>query len=240
MGLRDAGELSEDEGERELEAERARIAKRDKNKAASARYYASKPGVRERKRLQVAKSRAAKKLAKRQWDPPKKPRIRNGRNSQTVDLRTKRADLDLTPDLDSAPCWDIRCLTPDGLLEHLQVSLDLKVRSPAEQDAIYVLTELSNRRDLEAAYSNQGLQFNSGTPVTHQKDSTRGKATLQTRAEIFPPDLPPSDDLGTSEEEYDIPEYGYKPAVDRQVNITPDDTWMLYAPKYDSSDDDLV
>ncbi|KAJ6613399.1 hypothetical protein B0H10DRAFT_2192000 [Mycena sp. CBHHK59/15] len=209
MGLRDAGELSEDEGERELEAERARIAKRDKNKAASARYYASKPGVRERKRLQVAKSRyrslhqCCQKVAKRQWDPPKKPRIRNGRNSQTVDLRTKRADLDLTPDLDSAPCWDIRCLTPDGLLEHLQVSLDseemLEVRSPAEQDAIYVLTELSNRRDLEAAYSNQGLQFNSGTPVTHQKDSTRGKATLGTRAEIFPPDLPPSDDLGTSE-----------------------------------------
>ncbi|KAJ6595949.1 hypothetical protein B0H10DRAFT_2089726 [Mycena sp. CBHHK59/15] len=217
MGLRDAGEFHKMKGSGKMSTEvlnpdlttyqgtrgrAARIAKRDKNKAASARYYASKPGVRERKRLQVAKSRTM---------------------------------------------WDIRCLTPSyGLPEHLQVSLDrrvqmLEVRSPAEQDAIYVLTELSNRRGLEAAYSNQGLQFNSGTPVTHQKDSTRGKATLGWNScRDLPPDLPPSDDLGTSEEEYDIPEYGYKPAVDRQVNITPDDTWMLYAPKYDSSDDDLV
>ncbi|KAJ6558711.1 hypothetical protein B0H10DRAFT_2120528 [Mycena sp. CBHHK59/15] len=240
MGLRDAGKLSQDEGERDLEAERARIAKRDKNKAASARYYASKPGVREKKRLQVAKSRAAKKLAKRKWDPPKKPRIRSGRDSQTVDLRTKQADLDLTPDLNSAPCWDMRCLTPDGLLEHLQVSLDLKVRSTAEQDAIYALTELSNRRDMEAGHTgNQGLQFNSGTPITHQNDLTHGKATLRTHADVFPLDLPPSDDPGTSEEEYNIPECGYKPTVDRQVNIAADDTWMQYAPKYDSSDDDV-
>ncbi|KAJ7659737.1 hypothetical protein DFH06DRAFT_1326757 [Mycena polygramma] len=46
--------------------------KRCQWKAASARYYENHPEVRERKRLKMAAQRAAKKLSRRKWDPPKK------------------------------------------------------------------------------------------------------------------------------------------------------------------------
>ncbi|KAF8143734.1 hypothetical protein K438DRAFT_1993536 [Mycena galopus ATCC 62051] len=45
--------------------------KRDQWKAASARYYERHPEVKEKKRIQAAEKRAAKKLARRRWDPPK-------------------------------------------------------------------------------------------------------------------------------------------------------------------------
>ncbi|KAJ6568889.1 hypothetical protein B0H19DRAFT_1065670 [Mycena capillaripes] len=48
--------------------------KRSQWKAASARYYENHPEVRERKRLKMAEQRAAKKLARRRWDPPKTPK----------------------------------------------------------------------------------------------------------------------------------------------------------------------
>ncbi|KAJ6492412.1 hypothetical protein C8R47DRAFT_1070460 [Mycena vitilis] len=63
------------------EAQEARQTKRDSQatkrcqwKAASARYYENHPEVRERKRLKMAEQRAAKRLARRKWDPPKKSR----------------------------------------------------------------------------------------------------------------------------------------------------------------------
>ncbi|KAJ7844212.1 hypothetical protein B0H14DRAFT_2585280 [Mycena olivaceomarginata] len=46
--------------------------KRDQWRAASARYYERHPEVKEKKRLKAAEKRAAKKLARRRWDPPKK------------------------------------------------------------------------------------------------------------------------------------------------------------------------
>ncbi|KAJ7210212.1 hypothetical protein B0H12DRAFT_1242771 [Mycena haematopus] len=46
--------------------------KRDRWKAASARYYERHPEVKEKKRVKAAELRAAKKLARRRWDPPKK------------------------------------------------------------------------------------------------------------------------------------------------------------------------
>ncbi|KAJ6546148.1 hypothetical protein B0H10DRAFT_2202867, partial [Mycena sp. CBHHK59/15] len=45
--------------------------KRSQWKAASARYYENHPEVREKKRLKMAEQRAAKKLARRRWDPPR-------------------------------------------------------------------------------------------------------------------------------------------------------------------------
>ncbi|KAJ6448772.1 hypothetical protein C8R45DRAFT_947788 [Mycena sanguinolenta] len=50
--------------------------KRDQWKAASARYYERHPEVKEKKRVRAAERRAAKKLARRRWDPPKKTRPR--------------------------------------------------------------------------------------------------------------------------------------------------------------------
>ncbi|KAJ7854072.1 hypothetical protein B0H14DRAFT_3449860 [Mycena olivaceomarginata] len=47
--------------------------KRDQWKAASARYYEHHPEVKEKKRLKAAEQRAAKKLARRRWDPPRDP-----------------------------------------------------------------------------------------------------------------------------------------------------------------------
>ncbi|KAF8191903.1 hypothetical protein K438DRAFT_1762486 [Mycena galopus ATCC 62051] len=47
------------------------LVKRAQWKAASARYYERHPEVKEKKRLKAAEQRAAKKLAKRRWDPPK-------------------------------------------------------------------------------------------------------------------------------------------------------------------------
>ncbi|KAJ6527491.1 hypothetical protein B0H19DRAFT_1275291 [Mycena capillaripes] len=46
--------------------------KRSQWKAASARYYENHPEARERKRLKMAEQRAANKLARRRWDPPRK------------------------------------------------------------------------------------------------------------------------------------------------------------------------
>ncbi|KAJ6536258.1 hypothetical protein B0H19DRAFT_1079769 [Mycena capillaripes] len=48
------------------------VSKRSQWKAASARYYENHPEARERKRVKMAEQRAAKKLARRRWDPPKK------------------------------------------------------------------------------------------------------------------------------------------------------------------------
>ncbi|KAJ7888670.1 hypothetical protein B0H14DRAFT_3430074 [Mycena olivaceomarginata] len=47
--------------------------KRKEDKAASAHYYERHPEVKEKKRLKVAEQRAAKKLARHRWDPPKDP-----------------------------------------------------------------------------------------------------------------------------------------------------------------------
>ncbi|KAJ6556336.1 hypothetical protein B0H19DRAFT_1262408 [Mycena capillaripes] len=54
----------------------AQDTKRCQWKAASARYYENHPEVRERKRTRMAEQRAAKKLARRRWDPPKKSKCR--------------------------------------------------------------------------------------------------------------------------------------------------------------------
>ncbi|KAJ7367713.1 hypothetical protein DFH08DRAFT_928135 [Mycena albidolilacea] len=47
---------------------------RQRSRASSAKYCATQPEVRERRRIQTAQRRAAKKAHKRQWDPPKKTR----------------------------------------------------------------------------------------------------------------------------------------------------------------------
>ncbi|KAJ7789961.1 hypothetical protein B0H14DRAFT_3502242 [Mycena olivaceomarginata] len=46
--------------------------KRAQWKAASARYYERHPEVKEKKRIKAAEQRAAKKLARRRWDPPRR------------------------------------------------------------------------------------------------------------------------------------------------------------------------
>ncbi|KAF7349469.1 hypothetical protein MSAN_01737200 [Mycena sanguinolenta] len=66
--------------------------KRDQWKAASARYYERHPEVKEKKRVKMAEKRAAKKLARRQWDPPTKAQ------AQQLGKFPKDLDLDLSPD----------------------------------------------------------------------------------------------------------------------------------------------
>ncbi|KAJ7029112.1 hypothetical protein C8F04DRAFT_1188046 [Mycena alexandri] len=49
--------------------------KRERARVASAAHYRRHPEVREKKRLLMRELRAARKLARRQWDPPKRTRI---------------------------------------------------------------------------------------------------------------------------------------------------------------------
>ncbi|KAF8176395.1 hypothetical protein K438DRAFT_1770593 [Mycena galopus ATCC 62051] len=77
--------------------------KRDQWKAASARYYERHPEVKEKKRVKMAEKRAAKKLARRQCDPPTKAEcvayatvIKLTRTQQLGKFLEE--DLDLCPD----------------------------------------------------------------------------------------------------------------------------------------------
>ncbi|KAJ6494091.1 hypothetical protein C8R47DRAFT_1213760 [Mycena vitilis] len=57
-----------------LRRDDAKQVKRAQWKAASARYYENHPEVKEKKRLKMAAQRAARKAARRRWDPPNKTR----------------------------------------------------------------------------------------------------------------------------------------------------------------------
>ncbi|KAJ7471998.1 hypothetical protein FB451DRAFT_1251649 [Mycena latifolia] len=48
--------------------------KRARARAAQRRYYEKHPEIKEKKRLAIAAARLEKKLRRRQWDPPKKPK----------------------------------------------------------------------------------------------------------------------------------------------------------------------
>ncbi|KAJ6591941.1 hypothetical protein B0H10DRAFT_2442145, partial [Mycena sp. CBHHK59/15] len=72
--------------------------KRSQWKAASARYYENHPEVREKKRLKMAEQRAAKKLARRRWDPPKKPKRNTSQRDEQLEDFTANISLDLNPD----------------------------------------------------------------------------------------------------------------------------------------------
>ncbi|KAJ7902928.1 hypothetical protein B0H13DRAFT_2335449 [Mycena leptocephala] len=107
-------EIAEIHRQRELVQLAAIQTKREQWKAASARYYERHPEVKEKKRQKMAEKRAAKKLARRRWDPPKlskkiKPsRIvgdahppsaqHQNREQQQLAEFTARPDIDLSPD----------------------------------------------------------------------------------------------------------------------------------------------
>ncbi|KAJ7862890.1 hypothetical protein B0H14DRAFT_3444376 [Mycena olivaceomarginata] len=80
-----------EEAERIRKAEAVQ-AQRDKWKAASARYYLKHPEIKEKKRVKMAEKRAARKLARRRWDPPKAARKPDGEG--------QLGDFSGTPDLD--------------------------------------------------------------------------------------------------------------------------------------------
>ncbi|KAF8214158.1 hypothetical protein K438DRAFT_1927323 [Mycena galopus ATCC 62051] len=94
--------------------------KRDLWKAASARYYERHPEVKEKKRLKMAEARAAKKLAKRRWDPPKKldrtfSRTNGAGNTSTANLPTSgRKDTRAQDQLEDIPDVNLELdLSPD-------------------------------------------------------------------------------------------------------------------------------
>ncbi|KAJ7813718.1 hypothetical protein B0H14DRAFT_2604629 [Mycena olivaceomarginata] len=83
--------------------------KRDKWKAASARYYLKHPEIKEKKRAKMAEKRAARKLARRRWDPPKVARRPDGEG--------QLGDFSGTPDLDVE---DGGPRSPEGFSGHLE------------------------------------------------------------------------------------------------------------------------
>ncbi|KAJ6563502.1 hypothetical protein B0H10DRAFT_2115161 [Mycena sp. CBHHK59/15] len=70
-----ARQRRQEEGRQQQAQRNAVKTKHGQWKAASARYYENHPEVREKKRLKMAEQRAAKKAARRRWDPPKKVRV---------------------------------------------------------------------------------------------------------------------------------------------------------------------
>ncbi|KAJ6614215.1 hypothetical protein B0H10DRAFT_1950859 [Mycena sp. CBHHK59/15] len=114
-------------------------------KAASARYYENHPEVRERKRLKMAEQRAAKKLARRRWDPPKK----------------------------SKP-------------------------NPLQSDPLQSDAPESDNEAREAAAAAQSLLF---LQQYGKRNAVAANPSPSDARNPFPDDLPPSDELPTSEEE---------------------------------------
>ncbi|KAJ6484704.1 hypothetical protein C8R45DRAFT_931155 [Mycena sanguinolenta] len=75
--------------------------KRDRWKAASARYDERHPEVKEKKRVRAAERRAAKKLAHRRWDPPKRRKASTAEEPLEIDedgLRAGTTPLSEAPD----------------------------------------------------------------------------------------------------------------------------------------------
>ncbi|KAJ6603522.1 hypothetical protein DFH09DRAFT_1068671 [Mycena vulgaris] len=109
--------------------------RRNRWKAATARYYESHPEVKEKKRKQMAASRMAKKLAKRRWDPPKKIK----KDEQLGDFPSD-LDLNLTPTASH------NSFTHDELLERYLSEIAELVPS-REQEAIESLLQLKSQND---------------------------------------------------------------------------------------------
>ncbi|KAJ7626754.1 hypothetical protein B0H17DRAFT_1150905 [Mycena rosella] len=76
--------------------------KRQRQREASKRYYVNHPEVKTKKQVQAAERRAAKKTAKRRWDPPKrsKPGRRSEQRRSEPDIFNK-ADQALLPSGDN-------------------------------------------------------------------------------------------------------------------------------------------
>ncbi|KAJ7720152.1 hypothetical protein B0H14DRAFT_2642767 [Mycena olivaceomarginata] len=104
--------------------------KRDQWKAVSARYYEHHPEVKEKKRIKAAEQRAAKKLARRRWDPPKDPTkiVKVGRPRSAAARAREREQLGEFPkhsDINLAPEEPyLRVLTPafDLRIQNLTVT----------------------------------------------------------------------------------------------------------------------
>ncbi|KAJ7769739.1 hypothetical protein B0H14DRAFT_2632703 [Mycena olivaceomarginata] len=119
--------------------------KRDQWKAASARYYERHPEVKEKKRVKAAEQRwsplfsAAKKLARRRWDPAPKRKSNQPSGDSREDL-----DLDPTPDANEAICTVE--LWASGLSDTLKN--DPKVPAPAQVFAAKSLLQLGEQPSL--------------------------------------------------------------------------------------------
>ncbi|KAJ7153905.1 hypothetical protein C8R43DRAFT_1106586 [Mycena crocata] len=201
-------ELSEDERQYRIEYKQwlddeFLDKKRNRWKAASARYYKKHPEIRSKKRAQMAELRhfsAAKKLAKRRWDPPKKtkPTEKTITEQQLLEEVSTNISLDLTPD-------EIGALRPtafthNDLLEMFDSAMNEEANRQSPEQSAAQLIESPRSLEQDAIMSLTRLY------------------TQNSNAYIFPSDLPPSDDPGTS-----------SPSDDAG------DGWDLIAPDYDSS-----
>ncbi|KAJ6515212.1 hypothetical protein C8R45DRAFT_919292 [Mycena sanguinolenta] len=82
--------------------------KRDRWKAASARYYERHPEVKEKKRLKAAELRAANKLARRRWDPPRRAKV------VTIDAPVSDETRDFSIDVSAEVVVGLRCTQDDA------------------------------------------------------------------------------------------------------------------------------
>ncbi|KAF8174184.1 hypothetical protein K438DRAFT_1980480 [Mycena galopus ATCC 62051] len=127
------------------------VTKRAQWKAASARYYERHPEVKEKKRLKAAELRAAKKLAKRRWDPPRQ---------SLVALKEMSGDEPLRPPPD-APTGTTREDSKAGTVEPVRSPLH-PVRAAGQN--------VDAHCGLDAAESFSGLQAMCGPPHADAAD----------------------------------------------------------------------
>ncbi|KAJ7667455.1 hypothetical protein DFH06DRAFT_1322059 [Mycena polygramma] len=115
---------------------------RARNRAASAKHYHTHPEVREKKKRQMAEKRAAVRARRRQWDPPKKPKI----NGETASNGAALAD---------APTR-IPTITGKGKLKANNNQRDDPDSSdyvaPSDEDSSRASTPSQDLDDLDAEY----------------------------------------------------------------------------------------
>ncbi|KAJ7906818.1 hypothetical protein B0H13DRAFT_1880219 [Mycena leptocephala] len=197
-------EIAQLRHQRELAELTAVQTKRDQWKAASARYYEHHPEVKEKKRQKMVEQCAAKKLARRHWDPPKLPKkakssgLAPDERTPSVEHRprpsllgefTEHADIDLSPDeLDSLATYEH--LSDDWINPR---TLPCRVHDP-EQAATESLLSLS----AEFSDAHAAVPLGSYTDAPRQQpeanQGSHGRRMVEDAWGVLAPDYDSSDD----------------------------------------------
>ncbi|KAJ7698226.1 hypothetical protein B0H14DRAFT_2649553 [Mycena olivaceomarginata] len=197
--------------------------KRDQWKAASARYYERHPEVKEKKRLKAAEQRngiqllfsAAKKLARRRWDPAPK------RKSEPLGDSREEPDLDLTADV-ADPTADTQASCP---LRDSREEPDLTLTADVvEQSSVFDPTpDVSVVCQSQLGFDGSDCLHTAELWASNSSDALQGDPEISTPAQVLA-----AKSLSRLGEQTSL---GSKPEV---APVVPDTVWTSVAPQYDS------
>ncbi|KAJ7157659.1 hypothetical protein C8R43DRAFT_949022 [Mycena crocata] len=145
---------------------------------ASARYYASHPEAREKKRASIAEKRAAEKARRRRWDPPKHPKPSLRKDSNTpIDFPTQDPTRD-TSNIKGKRVQHVSLHASQTLYEtHMETGAN-----PRSED---IMADY-NDSDREAS-PGQGLSLNRPDEETAAAETLAGFASLSNVRNISAP-----------------------------------------------------